>query len=101
MEKSRNAAMVEKLDKYEKSDDKALEVAWQTIGRGSMYNIANRIEEIKDIDADAVRMLSLRVFRGCRPTYIVAAIPETDALSYQEVLEKLGLEDMLKDDEKA
>ena len=101
MEKSRNAAMVEKLDKYEKSDDKALEVAWQTIGRGSMYNIANRIEEIKDIDADAVRMLSLRVFRGCRPTYIVAATPETDALSYQEVLEKLGLEDMLKDDEKA
>lgn len=101
MEKSRNAAMVEKLDKYEKSDDKALEVAWQTIGRGSMYNIANRIEEIKDIDADAVRMLSLRVFRGCRPTYIVAATSETDALSYQEVLEKLGLEDMLKDDEKA
>ena len=44
MEKSRNAAMVEKLDKYEKSDDKALEVAWQTIGRGRMYNNANRIE---------------------------------------------------------
>ena len=51
--------------------------------------------------AVAVRMLSLRVFRGCRPTYIVAATPETEALSYQEVLEKLGLEDMLKDDEKA
>ena len=72
MEKSRNAAMVEKLDKYERSDDKALEVAWQMIGRGSMYDIANRIEEIKDVDADAVRMLSQRVFRGCKPTIVVA-----------------------------
>ncbi len=72
MEKSRNAAMVEKLDKYERSDDKALEVAWQMIGRGSMYDIASRIEEIKDVDADAVRMLAQRIFRGCKPTIVVA-----------------------------
>ena len=72
MERSRNEAMVEKLDKYEKSDDRALETAWQLIGRGSMYDVANRINSIFETRAEDVRDIARLVFRGSRPTYIVA-----------------------------
>ncbi len=101
MEKSRNAAMVEKLDKYEKSDNKALETAWQLIGRGDMYNISNRIMGISDTTEHDVKVLARTVFRKKRPTYIVVAEPEEEAYSYQELMTMLGLEAMLKDSEKA
>lgn len=101
MEKSRNAAMVEKLDKYEKSDNKALETAWQLIGRGDMYNISNRIMGISDTTAHDVKVLSRAVFRATRPTYIVAAGAEEEAYTYQEFLSMLGIEHLLKDSEKA
>lgn len=101
LEKSCNAAMVEKLDKYEKSDNKALETAWQLIGRGDMYNIANRIMGISDTTAHDVKILSRTVFRGTRPTYIVVAGPDEDAYSYQELLTALGIERLLKESEKA
>ncbi len=101
LEKSRNAAMVEKLDKYEKSDNKALETAWQLIGRGSMYNISNRICGISETTTDDVRSLSCTVFRGSRPTYIVATVPEDEVYSYKELMLGLGLEALLKESEKA
>ena len=101
MEKSRNAAMVEKLDKYEKSDNKALETAWQLIGRGDMYNISNRIMGISDTTEHDVKMIARAIFRAKRPTYIVVAKPEEEAYSYQELMQMLGLEAMLKDNEKA
>lgn len=75
MERSRNSAMVEKLDKFEKSDDLALETAWQMIGRGSMYNVANRIYSIYETTAEDVKDVAEKVFRGSLPTYIVA-LPE-------------------------
>lgn len=75
MERSRNAAMVEKLNKYDKSDDKALETAWQMIGRGNMYDVDVRINSIYETTADDVRDISQKIFRGSRPTYIVA-VPE-------------------------
>ncbi len=89
MERSRNAAMVEKLDKYEKSDNKALETAWQLIGRGDMYNIANRINSISETTAHDVKVVSRNVFRHMKPTYIVAAAPEAEAYSYDELLSML------------
>ncbi|MCM1323775.1 MAG: insulinase family protein [Acetobacter sp.] len=96
LEKSRNAAMVEKLDKYEKSDNRALETAWQLIGRGDMYNISNRILGISDTTAHDVKVLARSVFRYARPTYIVAAAPEEQIYSYEELMGLLGLENLLK-----
>ncbi len=93
MERSRNAAMVEKLDKYEKSDNTALETAWQLIGRGDMYNIANRINSISETSAHDVKMVSREVFRYSRPTYIVAASPEEAVYSYEELLNMLHIAD--------
>lgn len=102
MEKSRNAAMVEKLDKYEKSDDMALEVAWQITGRGSMYDTANRINSIYETTAHDVKVAARDVFRGSRPTYIVATKPTADVVSYQSLLEQIGIAHLLKEgDEKA
>lgn len=102
MEKSRNAAMVEKLDKYEKSDDMALEVAWQITGRGSMYDTANRINSIYETTAHDVKVAARDVFRGSRPTYIVATKPTTDVVSYQSLLEQIGIAHLLKEgDEEA
>jgi predicted Zn-dependent peptidase len=98
MEKSRNAAMVEKLDKYEKSDDKALEMAWQMIGRGSMYNVASRINSIWETTAHDVRILSREVFRN-RPTYIAAVPASEEVYSYKEVMETLGIAYKLKENE--
>lgn len=101
MEKSRNAAMVEKLDKYEKSDNKALETAWQLIGRGEMYNISNRIMGISDTSEHDVKVIARTVFRKKRPTYIVVAEPDEEAYSYEELMIMLGLEALLKDTDKA
>jgi predicted Zn-dependent peptidase len=77
LESSRNIAMTEKLDKYEKSDNRALETAWQIIGRGSMYDVANRINSIYKITAEDVMDIANEVFRRSRPSYIVAS-PEGD-----------------------
>lgn len=98
MERSRNAAMVEKLDKYERSDNRALETAWQIVGRGNMYNVDNRINSIWNTTAEDVRDLSEKVFRGSRLTYIVATKSGNDDFySYTEVMNKLGLSHLLKE----
>ena len=93
MERSRNAAMVEKLDKYEKSDNKALETAWQLIGRGDMYNISNRINSISETSAHDVKMVSRDVFRHSRPTYVVAVSADEEVYSYEELLRMLHMTD--------
>jgi len=87
------------LDKYEKSDDLALETAWQLIGRGSMYDTVNRITSIHETTAEAVRDVAERVFRGSRVTYIVATDAKLTDYSYRELLTALKSEFMLKDDE--
>lgn len=91
MERSRNAAMAEKLDKFEKSDDRALETAWQMIGRGSMYDVANRIYSIYETTAEDVKDLAEKVFRGSYPTYI-AALPnnKNEYYSLDELIEALN-----------
>lgn len=100
MESARNWAMTEKLDKYEKSDNLALETAWQLIGRGSMYDTTNRINSIHEVDADAVQSIAERLFRGSRMTYILAASAEEEpAYTYHEVMTAIKTENLLKEGE--
>jgi predicted Zn-dependent peptidase len=99
MESAKNWAMAEKLDKYEKSDNFALETAWQLIGRGSMYDTTNRITSIHEKTAEDVRDVATRMFRGSRVTYIVAADAEIADYSYREIMEKINCTHLLKDDE--
>lgn len=101
MEKSRSAAMVEKLDKYERSDDRALETAWQIVGRGAMYDVSTRIMSIADTTAYDVMDVSREIFRRVRLTYIVAAAPGVETYSYNEVMHALYGEHLLKESEKA
>jgi len=96
MESSRNWAMTEKLDKYERSDDLALETAWQLIGRGSMYDTTNRITSIHETTADMVRDVAESVFRGSRVTYIVATDADLPDYSYRELLTELKCDFLLK-----
>ena len=89
MVQSRNMAVNEKLDKYEKSDDAALEKIWQMIGRSASSDTSSRIEEIKDVDADAVQVLAQRVFRGSKPAVVLIADVEMPFYSLTEICEKL------------
>lgn len=99
MEKSRNAAMTEKLDKWERSDDRALEMAWQLIGRGSMYDVNSRINSICETTAHDVKVLAKEIFRKSRPTYITVVNEDAVVYSYRELLEKLKIPHLLKDGE--
>lgn len=100
MESSRNWAMTEKLDKYERSDNLALETAWQLIGRGSMYDTKSRITSIHTTNAEMVRDVAERVFRGSRVTYIVATDASFPAYSYREVMNAMNCSFLLKPEEK-
>lgn len=86
---ARNTAVDEKLDKYERSDDTALEKVWQMMGRGNMCNPRSCIEEIKDVDEDAVQVLAQRVFRGSKPTVVLIADVDMPFYSMDEICEKL------------
>jgi len=99
MESSRSWAMAEKLDKYEKSDNLALETAWQLIGRGSMYDTNNRITSIHATTAEDVRDVAVRMFRGSRVTVIVATDELLPFYSYREVMEKMNCGFLLKEGE--
>lgn len=88
---SRNMAVNEKLDKHEKSDDTALEKVWQMIGRGVLSDPSSRIEEIKDVDADAVQVLAKRVFRGSKPAVVLVADVNVPFYSIDEICEKLEM----------
>lgn len=99
MEKSRNAAMTEKLDKWERSDDRALEMAWQLIGRGSMYDVCSRINLISETTANDVMMLAREIFRKSRPTFISVVYDTSFIYTYRELLERLKIPHLLKDDE--
>ena len=99
MERSRNAAMVEKLNKYNSSDDYALEVGWQMVGRGQMYGVSDRINSISETTAGDVRDLASRIMRGSRLTYIVAQKKEKERYGYAAVMHAIGLSHLLKDEE--
>lgn len=96
-ERVRTAAMIEKLDKYEKSDNAALEVAWQLIGRGHMYDVSNRISSIGMTEPIDVAEMAESVFRASRVTYIVATAPEKEIYSYRELMQALKSDFLLKE----
>ncbi len=91
MEKSRTRATMEKFYKFEKSDDKALEMAWQMVGRGHTYSVDARIDGIYKVTAHDVKVVSRDVFRKPSPTYIVAAASDAEAYSYEELWALLGV----------
>ena len=64
-------------------------------GIDSQVNFADLNSSAVSAKKMVVNIITAAVYRE------IVSGGETDALSYQEVLEKLGLEDMLKDDEKA
>lgn len=99
LERSRNAAMVEKLDKWEKSDDTALEIAWQMTGRGCMYDAANRINYICEISASDVMRIAQRLFRRYRPTYIVASNDSVNDNAYCSLLTDVGLSCLIEEND--
>lgn len=99
MEKSRNAAMTEKLDKWERTDDVALEMAWQLIGRGNMYDVNARINSIYETTAYDVMHLARNIFRRSRPTYIAVVRDTAYVYTYRELLERLKIPHLLKENE--
>ncbi|MBP5698268.1 MAG: hypothetical protein J6W96_01910, partial [Alphaproteobacteria bacterium] len=90
-------AMIEKLDKYEKSDNAALEIAWQLVGRGGDQDVSSRILDIGMTTSEDVRCMAERLFRGSRVTYIVATSSKDECYSYKELLMALRSEFLIED----
>ncbi len=86
METSRNRAMSEKLFIFSQPQDGAVEIAWQLLGRGSMYDINERINATWQVSARDVQEIANDIFS--RPlTYVVYA--KEPFYSYEEVVAKL------------
>lgn len=86
METSRNRAMAEKLFTFSQPQDSAVEIAWQLLGRGRMYDINERINATWQVSARNVQEIAEDIFS--RPlTYVVYA--KKPYYSYKEVTAKL------------
>lgn len=86
METSRRLALQEKLAVFSQPQDRSIEVAWQILGRGNMYDINDRINRTGYVTAHDVREIAKDIFSGVL-TYVVYA-PD-DVYSYDEVKAKL------------
>ena len=62
-----------------------------------MYDTSNRINSIYETTAHDVKVAARDVFRGSRPTYIVAVKADADVVSYQSLLEQIGIEHLLEE----
>lgn len=86
METSRNCAMAEKLFMFSQPQDRSVEISWQVLGRGEMYDINERINATWRVTARDVRDISEDIFS--KPlTYVVYA--RQKCYSYAEVQSKL------------
>lgn len=86
METSRNRAMAEKLFTFSQPQDGAVEIAWQLLGRGRMYDINERINATWQVSARDVQEIAESIFS--RPlTYVVYA--KKPYYTYKEVVDKL------------
>lgn len=86
METSRNRAMAEKLFTFSQPQDSAVEIAWQLLGRGSMYDVNERINATWQVSARDVQETAESIFS--RPlTYVVYA--KKPYYTYKEVVGKL------------
>lgn len=86
METSRNRAMAEKLFTFSQPQDSAVEIAWQLLGRGRMYNINDRINATWQVSAYDVKKIAESIFSHSL-TYVVYA--KKPYYSYDEVRNKL------------
>lgn len=86
METSRQHAMSEKMGVFQEPLARAVEIAWQLLGRGEMYDINERLNVTWHVDAHDVREIAQEIFSGVL-TYVVYA-PD-DVYSYDEVKAKL------------
>lgn len=64
METSRNRAMTEKLLKFQQPEAAAVEISWQILRRGSMYNVADRINATWQVSARDVQDISRDIFNN-------------------------------------
>ena len=86
LETSRNCAMAEKLFMFSQPQDRSVEISWQVLGRGEMYDINERINATWRVTARDVQEISEDIFS--KPlTYVVYA--RQPFYSYEEVLKKL------------
>ena len=77
METSRNAAMTEKLFKFGDPEAAAVEIAWQLLRHGEMYDVTNRItatwqvsaRDVQDIARDIFSQPFTCVIYGKKPYY--------------------------------
>ncbi len=86
METSRRLAIQEKLAVFSQPQDRSIEVAWQVLGRGSMYDINERLNRTGHVTAQDVQEIAQEIFSGVL-TYVVYA--PSDVYSYDEVKAKL------------
>ena len=86
METSRNRAMAEKLFIFSQPQDSAVEIAWQVLGRGQMYDINERINATWQVNASDVKDIAEVIFS--KP--LTCAVCAGDGVySYKEIKAKL------------
>ena len=89
METSRNRAMVEKLLKFQQPDSAAVEISWQILKRGFMYDIADRINNTWRVSARNVMEVSQEIFND-NPTVVVASeVHPAFIYSLEEIVDKM------------
>lgn len=89
METSRNRAMTEKLLKFQQPEAAAVEISWQILHRGSMYNIADRINATWQVSARDVQDISKEIFND-KVTCVIGTDMNPDHLySLNEIVEKM------------
>ena len=86
METSRNRAMAEKLFIFSQPQDSAVEIAWQVLGRGQMYDINDRINATWQVNASDVKDIAEVIFS--KPLTCVVCAGD-GVYSYKSVKAKL------------
>ena len=87
METSRNRAMTEKLFKFGQPEAASVEIAWQLLGKGRMYDVDERINATWLVSARDVQDIAKFVF-STPVTYVVAA--ENPYYGLADIVEKIG-----------
>ena len=88
METSRNRAICEKLFQYSQPQDRAIERAWQMVGRGKACDIDARINCTWTVQNDDVRDVACRIFSQPLTMVITSAQPHYNG---KEVSAKIKL----------
>lgn len=85
METSKQWAMSEKLWLFSQPQPAAVETAWQLFGKGEMYDINDRINNIWNVSTHEVKMISREIFS---PLLTMVLYTDEPHYSYEEVKQK-------------